>query len=305
MDPRREMVLWPHEYHAVYEAFHRLFDCRGHGWANLQSVHLNLPFEGDEEFGALHAAIRFLLPILPAIAASSPIVEGRTTDFLDNRLEMYRTNSSAVPSIAGQVIPEPVITRRDYEEQILERIYADVAPFDADGVLRDEFLNARGAIARFGRGAIEIRLLDVQEWPQADVALCAFISEVLRFLMRDAAVLRPLMVYPTEQLHDLLLACIRDGEHAAIADPDYAEMLGMSTGPGLSAGDAWRKLFDWVKVYLDASARDAIETILSDGPLARRLLRALGRNPSRGRLFDVYRELCDCLGEGRQFRQVS
>src|SRR5262245_53079317 len=66
MDPQREMVLWPHEYHAVYETFHRIFDCRGHGWANLQSVHLNLPFQGDEEFGPLHAAIRVLLPLLPA-----------------------------------------------------------------------------------------------------------------------------------------------------------------------------------------------------------------------------------------------
>ena len=50
----------------MYEAYDRIFDCRGHGWANLQAVHLNLPFSGDEEFGRLHAAIRLVLPIMPA-----------------------------------------------------------------------------------------------------------------------------------------------------------------------------------------------------------------------------------------------
>jgi hypothetical protein len=29
MDPAREMKLWPHENGPVYEAFHRIFDCRG------------------------------------------------------------------------------------------------------------------------------------------------------------------------------------------------------------------------------------------------------------------------------------
>jgi len=47
MDPNREMVIWPHDYSVVYEAFNRIFDCRGHGWANLQAVHLNLPFADD------------------------------------------------------------------------------------------------------------------------------------------------------------------------------------------------------------------------------------------------------------------
>ena len=66
MDPDRDLRLWPHEASAVYEAFNRIFSCRGHGWANLQSAHINLPFANDEEFGRLHAAIRAVLPIIPA-----------------------------------------------------------------------------------------------------------------------------------------------------------------------------------------------------------------------------------------------
>jgi len=55
MDPDRELRLWPHDNSPIYAAFDRIFNCSGHGWANLQSVHLNLPFADDDEFGRLHA----------------------------------------------------------------------------------------------------------------------------------------------------------------------------------------------------------------------------------------------------------
>jgi gamma-glutamyl:cysteine ligase YbdK (ATP-grasp superfamily) len=83
MDPATETVLWPHEYGPVYAAFDRVFGCRGHGWSNLQSMHVNLPFCGDGEFGRLHAAIRLLLPVMPALAASTPVLDGRITGYLD------------------------------------------------------------------------------------------------------------------------------------------------------------------------------------------------------------------------------
>jgi carboxylate-amine ligase len=51
MDPWTQMRLWPHEGGRYYEAFDAIFDCRGHGWANLQSVHVNLPFRDDAEPG--------------------------------------------------------------------------------------------------------------------------------------------------------------------------------------------------------------------------------------------------------------
>ena len=42
-----EFRRWPHDYADVYAAYDRIFDCRGHGWSNLQSCHLNLPFAND------------------------------------------------------------------------------------------------------------------------------------------------------------------------------------------------------------------------------------------------------------------
>jgi gamma-glutamyl:cysteine ligase YbdK (ATP-grasp superfamily) len=80
MNPAAETRLWPHDQAEIYQAYDRVFGCSQHGQANLQSMHLNLPFANDAEFARLHAAVRLVLPILPALAASSPIVErpGRT-----------------------------------------------------------------------------------------------------------------------------------------------------------------------------------------------------------------------------------
>src|SRR5688572_19884226 len=130
MNPYKEMCLWPHEYNQIYEAYNKIFDCRGHGWANLQSTHLNLPFANDEEFGKLHAAIRVLLPIIPALSASSPIQANEISGFADTRLEVYRNNQQQIPAIAGKVIPEQVFSQQEYEKKIFKRIYADIAPYD-------------------------------------------------------------------------------------------------------------------------------------------------------------------------------
>src|SRR5690606_25183589 len=106
MLPDLETKLWPHDAATIYATFDRIFGCKGHGWSNLQSVHINLPFRDQDEFGRLHAAIRLVLPLLPGLAASSPVQEGRLSGFLDTRLEHYRQNQKRLPSITGQVIPE-------------------------------------------------------------------------------------------------------------------------------------------------------------------------------------------------------
>src|SRR5262245_2308391 len=93
----------------------------------------------------------------PALAASSPVMDGRVTGLLDSRLEVYRTNSDRLPRMTGSVIPEPLWDAASYRGAILEPLEAEVAALDGEGVLEGEWLNARGAIARFDRSAIEIR----------------------------------------------------------------------------------------------------------------------------------------------------
>jgi gamma-glutamyl:cysteine ligase YbdK (ATP-grasp superfamily) len=304
MDPMSEMHLWPHEYNPVYETFHRIFDCRGHGWANLQSMHINLPFSGDAEFARLHAAVRLVLPILPALAASSPIVDGKPTGFLDTRLEVYKTNSAAIPSMTGSVIPEPVYTREAYELQILGRIYRDLAPHDPQGVLQHEFANARGAIARFDRNAIEIRVIDVQEHPSADIAIAAAAVAVLRHLMGQSSTpLESLSAFPLEPLASILDQTIRDADQAVITDAAYLEALTGATR-SMSAGLLWRSLLDRAAEGGNAvpgELSSALDLILRRGPLARRILTRTGSNPTRASIADTYRELAACLEEDRLF----
>jgi hypothetical protein len=47
--------------------------------------------------------------------------------------------------------------------------------------------------------------------------------------------------------------------------------------------------------------RGIAEYVLTRGPLARRLLRAIGPRPSRGALPELYSALADALHEGKPF----
>lgn len=304
MDPHREMQLWPHDYGPVYAAFDRIFDCRGHGWANLQSVHLNLPFASDDEFGRLHAAIRLILPILPALAASSPVMDGSVTGVLDNRLAVYRTNARRVPSVSGEVIPEAVFSRDDYEEVIFRRMYEDIRPHDPEGILQHEWLNARGAIARFDRQAIEIRVLDIQECPAADMAIVTVIAETLKALCGErwssAAEQRKMA---SESLVSLLHATIGSAETAVVGDAAYLRQFGAAAEGRFTAAELWRRIIAELDVrrLLGAAERVGLDAILSRGTLARRIAGALGTNPDRAALRQVYEALCDCLVENRPY----
>ena len=297
-----ELRLWPHEDDVIYHTLHRIFDCRGHGWSNLQSVHVNLPFENDEELGLLHAAIRLVLPILPALAASSPFVDGRASGQLDTRLVVYRNNAERIPSVGGRVIPEPVYSRAEYQE-LLRTIYRDLAPHDPDGTLQHEWINARGCIARFDRMTLEIRLLDVQECPRMDLAVVRAATSAIRALAEQTWLdLDELQSFSIDELEPTLRATVTSGERAIVHDTRFLRAFGLPSSP-ISAGDLWRYLLETqvAKTPHLGLAMNDLATILEQGCLARRILVAAGRDPSRERLAEVYRRLADCLRYGEVF----
>jgi len=325
MDPDTELRLWPHENNLIYRTFDRIFGCRGHGWANLQSTHINLPFADDAEFGRLHAAIRLVLPILPGIAASSPFVDGARSEFLDARLGFYRNNAARVPSVTGRVIPEPVFARADYEGRLLRAIYDDLEPLDPEGVLRQEWVNARGCIARFDRGAIEIRLLDTQECPRADVAVVAAVVAVVRALVEerwsDSARQRR---WDERELAGILLDAVRDADDAVIANRAFLRSFGFPERGRARVGDLWQHLIEEAVAPepLYAEWREPLRVITREGCLARRIVRAVEGNPVRfaapeagdgpagapvaaapppERLLRVYERLAGCLDRGEMF----
>lgn len=309
MDPKAQTRLWPHEYGEVYSAFDRLFDCKRHGWANLQSVHLNLPFANDEEFGRLHAAVRLILPLLPALCASSPVIDGKLAGLMDARLEVYRTNQAKEPALAGRVIPENVYTQADYQRVILDPIATTVRRLDPSGIMQAEWMNSRGAIARFDRNAIEIRVMDMQECPAADIAICAAVSKVLHWLVEQGpSDTRAQMAAPVEPLAEVLGRTIRDADQAVIDDPVYLDLLAFDRADKCQAWELWSEILELAEVDLSDALFEPLEVILDQGPLARRISTSLehaGGEPGREALRTVYAGLCDCLEQGVQYRGVG
>ena len=304
MDPNLETRIWPHEYNEVYRTYDRIFGCRGHGWANLQSSHLNLPFDGDEEFRRLHDAIRAVLPVIPALAASSPYADGRYTGVMDYRLTVYRDNSRAVPSMTGGVIPEPVASEAEYRSVILDRIYKDLETLDADGVLRHEWANSRGAIARFERGTIEIRTVDSQECPNADLAVLALITETVKHLTEVAGAASHNdrsghWLIDGEVLKQILSDCTVDADEAVIHDKQFLSAFDLK-GP-IHGGEFWIAMAERLDDGCLSEWGSALDVIFNRGPLARRLFSAAGPTPSRVKLAAVYQELSGCLQRGEMF----
>lgn len=308
MEPIPETKLWPHESNEVYETFDRIFNCQGHGWSNLQSMHLNLPFFGDQEFSSLHNAIRLLMPVMPAIAASSPIMEGEVTGLMDTRLETYRRNAEKIPSITGLVIPDYINDIQSYHERILKPMYREIAPFDPDGTLQFEWLNARGAIARFDRNAIEIRVLDTQETPSADIAIAAAIIAILKNMITSSwSEQLTRSEINTESLAQIFNDTIKDAEQTVIDNRDYLAVFDFPENR-CEVRELWYYLLEqsgFGDSNDDKEFKNTMDTVLKHGPLARRIIKATGKNLKRSRLQEVYRMLCECLTKGHLFEGID
>lgn len=295
MNPFTETKLWEHEYNEIYNLYNKIFDCRGHGWANLQSTHINLSFSNDEEFGKLHAAIRMLLPIIPALAASTPIIDGKITGYSDNRLQVYKDNQKKIPSLTGLVIPERAYTYQQYYNQIFEPIIQDIKPYDSENVLDHHFLNSRGAIARFDRGAIEIRVIDSQESPKADIAIADFIIETIKWLTSQSDEHIDLQKNINEQeLAEILFSIIKNGENTIIINKTYLSVFHIDTEE-ITAKELWSTILNLVKPHLKKSTLDSIENILKNGTLSSRIVKNLDGNYNKENIFKEYENLAKCL----------
>jgi gamma-glutamyl:cysteine ligase YbdK (ATP-grasp superfamily) len=207
-----ETSVWPHRHRQIYEAYEKIFNLKRHGWLNIQSYQLNLPYSDEKSGILLHNLLSNICPYLPAISASSPIFEGKFGEWVDNRLYFYKENQKEVSSITGDIVPEYISSFKQYREQIIDRYSQDLAVQGTNKLLLGkEWVNSRGAIFRFDRKAIEIRVMDEQECVKSDVALSCFISALLRGLMKEDARFAP---------HNVLLddfnSVIKDGLHAKL-----------------------------------------------------------------------------------------
>lgn len=302
MDPAKETVLWRHARTESYALNDRIFDTRRHGWSNIQSTHLNLHYANDGEFSKLHAAVRILLPIIPVLAASSPILEGKLVGSLDARMEAYMQTHEKLPQIMGRLIPEAVYNQEDYYREVLSPIAQALAPHDPTRLLDAQAMNTRGAVPRFDRDLIEIRVIDSQECVAADLAIAEFLMIVLKALASGRWVSTYLQrAWSEEDLLAIFRSTIKTADETVIDNRDYLLMFGLMKQDQMPAMKLWQHLF--VEFYGDLSegARQHIAHILEHGSLATRILKRTGKRLSQEKIKTVYNELAACLQEDRAF----
>jgi glutathione synthase/RimK-type ligase-like ATP-grasp enzyme/gamma-glutamyl:cysteine ligase YbdK (ATP-grasp superfamily) len=295
-DPRQAR-LWTRSGLRIYTTYAQIFDIRTHGWMNVHATHLNLPFGDERETMAMHTAAALLIPYLPAVAASSPVFDGRLQPHADSRLAWILQHQSRIPATCGRIVPEFVDSYGAYRREILQPMYAALDAFPHSEPIRHEFLNSRGAVLRFARKALEVRVLDTQECVRMDVAIAVFARAALRALTAD--VLSGAIEVPA---HHVLVAdfeaCIRDGSRATVMAPHLCgggEHVPVSTVLGQILGRAAAVVEADEAEYLSL-----VEDIGLNGTLAERIRTRLApvadsTQDFRAALREVYSELAECL----------
>ena len=285
--------VWPHHHRRIYQEYGKIFDLNRHGWLNIQSFHLNLPYQTDTDAAQIHNQLANLCAYLPAVSASSPIFEGKEGADVDNRLQFYKQNQQEVPSVAGDVIPDYIQTLKGYKQDVIGRYSADLAKVGADKTLLNrEWVNSRGIIIRFDRCALEVRVMDEQECIKSDVALACFIRSALRGLIAVDAEL---------QNHGLLVAdfnaVIKDGLDAKVQSPH-----------GKTARDVCRYYLKIAEENADADEKKYLSLVrrrIEEGNLSnlirQRVERRAEKTVLREAIVDVYSKLINCLRVNEPF----
>lgn len=294
MSPDHEMKLWPHGQKNIYNKYHEIFSCTGHGWSNLQSVHINLPFKDEKEFEKLHAAVRLVLPFISYLSASSPVVENSWGEVPDNRLKFYEKNQAKVPSIVGSVVPEALFSFKDYKNK-LEEIYSDISKYDPDKILQHQWLNSRGAIVKFDVQAIEIRLMDIQESPYMDFSLVCFIVEWIKSLVSE----KLMTLEEQKNCETSLLKLIYDKanlyEDSEISSQYTSKYNSKVSGNNYK--DWLSNLYLFLKPEIDPHYHKGIDIILSHGNLSKRIK----KRSVKENLKSIYNNLINTLSENKSF----
>jgi len=288
-----EARVWSHRDRQIYDALGRIFNLSQHGWLNIQSFQLNLSYANEGEAVRLYNALAEVLPYLAAIASSSPIYESKVGEFLDNRLYFYGVNQKEIPSITGDIIPEPVDSFEDYEKTTIRRYSEDLAKVNAPKcILNKEWLNSRGAVLRSERRALEIRIMDEQECVKSDVALSCFTRALLKGILRGTE-----QQTPHQVLVENLGAVIRNGLDAEVSHPK-----------GATAREVCRYLLEVAE--REASKEDrqflwVVKKRIEEGSLSNLILRNVTKRMQKTSLEEatlgVYTALTKCLEDNKVY----
>jgi gamma-glutamyl:cysteine ligase YbdK (ATP-grasp superfamily) len=303
MNPVKETKLWSHTDQEALDIYNQIFNLNSHAWSNTQSTLFRIPFNSEKEFGKFHAAIRVLLPLLPALCASSPLIEGKPSGYLESRVSLYGNINSRIPSLTSHLIPEPIFSRKMYEAGIYDTIKKEVTPFNNGNILNPVELNFRAAIPRFDHGYIEIRIMDVQECATADIAVIALFTETVKALVNGKfAPMDDLKEAFTDALAGILGDTAQHGQSAEIYSTEYSSLFGVNSFT--TPKELWQHIYQTL-IKNDSTTLDhwepELSVILEQGTLSERMLKELKGDFSEAAIRKVYRELHDCLAQNKMF----
>jgi len=135
----------------------------------------------------------------------------------------------------------------------------------------------------------------------ADLAIASAVIGALRTLVAERwSRLEEQQAWEVAPLAATFRAAVRDADAAVIDDRRYLALFGFD-GERTTAGELWRHIVSelFASRAIDPSLwRPPLDVILEHGPLSRRILRAVGPEPTRPSIERVYRSLCDCLAAG-------
>jgi len=288
-----ETSVWPHRHRQIYEAYARVFNLKRHGWLNIQSFHLNLPYSDEANAMVLHNTLANSCPYLSAVSASSPIYEGRFGEEVDNRLRFYWENQKEIPSVTGDIVPEYASSFSQYRKDVIGKYSNDLVKAGADKLLLNkEWLNSRGVIFRFDRKALEIRIMDEQECVKSDVALSCFVRASLRGIMNQEPDLLPHRVLVQD-----LKAIVRNGLSAGVHHPQGRTARGVCE---YYYKMAQANASEDEKKYL-STVRRRIESGNLSEILRERVMKRSQRTSLKEAIVDVYSELVDSLAKNQPY----
>jgi carboxylate-amine ligase len=230
-------------------------------------------------------------------------LEGKLTGLLDTRLKYYKENQKQIPTISGKIIPEPIFSQRNYERVIYEQIKQDIAPFDPTAILDPIWVNSRGAIARFDRGAIEIRVMDVQECPSADMAIQSLVIAAIQSLVNEVNVTYDEQIdASTEILSGIFDDTMVTGMPTEILSSEYLSFFGLSDFT--TAGAVWQHIFNTLAHTGTpplSKWEPELSIIFNQGSLAERILKSMDGDFSEASIKETYHKLCGCLAQNKLF----
>ena len=196
-----------------------------------------------------------------------------------------------------QRIIKQIFNIKDYKTQILQKIYSSLKPYDEKNIFQFEWMNLRGARARFMRNAIEIRVIDMQESPISDISIAAAVISLTEALFNGFFIEeKKQKQWKTEPLYKILISVIRDADETIIDNNEYLKIFGYPEKK-CKLKELWEHIINKLKPD-DKTLTEyypQLKIILESGCLSRRILKMIGSNESHSRILEVYKKLADCL----------